>query len=479
MRAPTPRGRVPRGWRFREDCSDSATRSVAHTPRVPKRVRRQEIDRQGPLWAPARTGTHSRKGILFTAPASRTLSGDPERQPRADRPFTSVLITDGNERAALALARGLGRVGYRVQVVSRQGSSIAGQSRYVRGEARAADPLVDPKGFVRDVAAARDRFRADVIIPVSDASVLAILGDRRALGDVTIPFADLDTFRAISDKSGLIERASRLGIAVPGGHTGSTRAEVRDAAHALGFPVVLKPSRSVAIHGERRIKLGVSYAANPRELDARLDALDAAAYPLIVQRRVTGAGLGVFVLLWDGEVRATFAHRRVREKPPSGGVSVCCESIPLDRGLLEQSIALLRDAGWRGVAMVEYKNDDRHATPVLMEVNGRFWGSLQLASDAGVNFPALLVGAALGAPVLPPPSYAVGVRNHWFWGEVDHLLTRVRRSPATLDLPPDAPGRLAVVSSFLRAMPASLASASTLDDPRPFLRESRAWFRRS
>jgi hypothetical protein len=36
--------------------------------------------------------------------------------------------------------------------------------------------------------------------------------------------------------------------------------------------------------------------------------------------------------------------------------------------------------------MVEFK-DDGVNPPCLMEINGRFWGSLQLAIDAGVDFP--------------------------------------------------------------------------------------------
>ncbi len=51
--------------------------------------------------------------------------------------------------------------------------------------------------------------------------------------------------------------------------------------------------------------------------------------------------------------------------------------------------------------MVEFKADARTGTPYLMEINGRFWGSLQLAIDAGVDFPAILVAAALGAPIPP------------------------------------------------------------------------------
>src|SRR5205085_6819270 len=98
----------------------------------------------------------------------------------------------------------------------------------------------------------------------------------------------------------------------------------------------------------------------------------------------------VFALFDRGALVADFAHRRLREKPPAGGASVLSESAPVDPCLREQVVRLLGSIGWHGVAMVEYKHDLRSGATVLMEVNGRFWGSLQLAVDAGVDFPFLL-----------------------------------------------------------------------------------------
>ena len=66
--------------------------------------------------------------------------------------------------------------------------------------------------------------------------------------------------------------------------------------------------------------------------------------------------------------------------------------------------------------MVEYKRDSATGQPYLMEVNGRFWGSLQLAIDSGVDFPRILVACALGEHGQQMPSYRVGVRSRWWWG---------------------------------------------------------------
>ena len=83
---------------------------------------------------------------------------------------------------------------------------------------------------------------------------------------------------------------------------------------------------------------------------------------------------------------AFFAHKRLRERPPWGGVSVLSESAEPDPRLKALARQLLDDACWHGVAMVEFKVAP-DGTPYLMEINTRFWGSLQLAIDAGVDFP--------------------------------------------------------------------------------------------
>ena len=103
--------------------------------------------------------------------------------------------------------------------------------------------------------------------------------------------------------------------------------------------------------------------------------------------------------------------------------------------------------------MVECKRDLDRGGWRLIEINGRFWGSLQLAVDAGVDFPALLVRAALGSPLAPPPAWRAGVRLRWEWGDVDHLLLRLVRSREQLALPVGEPGRPGAVAAFFAHLP--------------------------
>ena len=389
-----------------------------------------------------------------------------------------VLVTDGEQRSSLAVVRSLGRAGHAVHVTSTRGDSIAGASRHCRAEHAAGSALDDAPAYraaVRRIAAAE---RAEVVIPMTEPSLLALLGTGGTPDDFVMPFVDRETFARISDKQRVLDEARCLGIAVPEQRVACDHASALAMAPELRYPVVLKPSRSVASRDGGGVRLSVSHVDGPRAFKFALAALDRDAFPLLVQQRIVGPGIGIFLLRWDGRTVARFAHRRLREKPPAGGVSVCSESAEADPALVERSIALLDAFAWRGVAMVEYKVDGETGVPYLMEVNGRFWGSLQLAIDCGVDFPALLVALALGERPAPVESWAVGRRNRWWWGEVDHVLARLRHAPAMLALPPDAPPVLGALGDLaLPWRPGRRGEVLRLDDPLPFVRESLDWLR--
>lgn len=385
-------------------------------------------------------------------------------------PRERVLVTDGNERAALATVRSLGRAGHPVVVAAWRPRSLAGASRYCAAEVILPDPLQDAAAFIAAMQQTVAREGVRVLMPISEQSLRTALTIDWAARGVVVPFPDAATFARISDKQALLAAAGRLGLAVPAQHV-LTQPEQQVPA-GLGWPVVVKPSRSVS----GQIRIGTAYAVDRSSLASILRGIPVDAYPVLLQQRVVGPGMGIFLLRWDGRRRAMFAHRRLREKPPAGGVSVYCESVAADPHLVDASDALLAAFDWRGVAMIEFKLDTATRTPYVMEVNGRLWGSLQLAVDAGVDFPRLLVDAALGRPLAAPPEYRVGVRSRWWWGDVDHLIARVRRSNAALALPPDAPSRGRALLDFLTLWrPGDRNEVLRSDDPGPFVRETINW----
>jgi len=383
-----------------------------------------------------------------------------------------ILITDGNERVALAAARSLVRAGHAVSVAAPTRVSLAGVSRGVRPQRLAFDPLTDPAGYAAAVSRLVGQERTDVLLPMTDPSLEAVLEHGSALpAGVALPFPDLSTYRAASDKAHVLALAGRCGFGVPETRIiatpGACDGAVPDAAF---FPAVVKPHRSVVTAGGIRRKLGVTPVADAIACRRALAALPAAAFPVLLQRWVVGVGEGFFALRWGGRTVAMFAHRRLREKPPAGGVSVYRESIALEEQLAGPGVRLLDALDWQGVAMIECKREQATGRQVVMEVNGRFWGSLQLAIDAGVDFPSLLVRCAAGETVPERGPYRVGVRSRWFWGDVDHLYLRLRGG----DSP--AGSRFGAMLDFLRVRPGrDRGEIWRWRDPAPFVVETLQW----
>lgn len=392
--------------------------------------------------------------------------------------MSRILVTDGDERSALATVRSLGRAGHRVYVTAHRRGSLAGASRYAADEAQVPKPDQDPNACVETVRDLVGSWGVDLIIPIAETSIHALLPVRRQLAGARIPGPDYESFRAVCDKARLMDVARSMGIPTPHQVRIESPDERSEALGRVEFPAVLKPAHSVVSAKEGYRKTNVQHVSNTREMDEALDGLPAEAFPVLIQERIVGDGTGVFLLRWDRRLLAAFCHRRLREKPPSGGVSVLRESVPLDAQLVQRSLQLLSHFDWRGVAMVEYKRDAKSNRPYLMEVNGRFWGSLQLAVDAGVDFPRILVEAAIGSSPDSVTQYETGVRTRWLLGDIDHLLLRLSRSDRELSLPADAPSRGRAVLDFLASCgPAVRNEVLRWNDPHPALRESVTWLR--
>jgi len=394
-----------------------------------------------------------------------------------------AIVLDGNQRSALAVVRSLGKRGISVVVGDEAPRSLSSVSRYCRKSFVYPSPFVDPDKFLEVIVdRARDNTDA-VLLPMTDVTLSEVLKNRETLSKyVRIPFSDLATYQAVSDKVAMFRTASSLEVPMPKtlfSDNYSTIPELVSESGMLGFPLVLKPGFSRIKRDGKWLSTNVRYARDLQEFRAVVMDEPFRSLSFLVQEKVEGPGLGIFLFMDKGEIIARFAHQRVREKPPSGGVSVLCQSITPPHEALEAGRKLLEHFQWTGVAMIEFKWDARLGQPKLMEINGRFWGSLQLAVTAGVDFPYLLYAYAMGLELPPQEDYNLGVKSRWELGDLDHLLIRFRRRNDELQLPPDALTRQRLLKEFIWDFfrPSVHREIFRLDDPKPFVAELRQYFR--
>ncbi len=394
----------------------------------------------------------------------------------------NVLVTDGDSRSALAATRSLGRKGCRIVVAGQHQRSLAAASRYCHSAAQVTDPLIDGRQFVADVQSIIGREKIDVIFPMTEQSIneLNRIRDMIEEAGVVLACATAVKMQAVSDKFRLFQRAIELDVPMPKTVFISNPAEFEKKADLIQeFPVVIKPSLSRLWDGKAYLSTRVMYAQDADQLADLYQSQKALEYPSMIQERIVGPGTGLFTLFANKRHQALFSHQRLREKPPSGGVSVVCQSVPLDQDMVDAAKKLLAEVDWSGVAMVEFKRDSRDGRAKLMEINGRFWGSLQLAVAAGVDFPGLYFDFLLGDDAFETPkNYRYDHRMKWFYGTLDHLLIRLKKNSQQLNLPPDYPSKWETLCEFFH-LGGRNSSFDVLDrrDPGPFILETRQYFR--
>ncbi|HTT25178.1 MAG TPA: hypothetical protein VMG82_40055 [Candidatus Sulfotelmatobacter sp.] len=361
-----------------------------------------------------------------------------------------ILVLDGDQNQAVACVRSLARQGHSVFVGESHPWSKAGWSRYASGVFQYPSPARSAAGFVAELIVEVAKEPGTLVLPMTEVTTLPVSKHRKqfmaAGARLVLPGHD-DLMHAI-DKKYTTRLARSLGLTVPKTCSVSDGDELNDRSRSMSFPLVLKPRTSQEHSADDALQMTgrPKYARNADELAARFSEMRRRCSSVLVQEFVEGTGSGYFALMDHGELRAEFAHRRIRDVHPTGSGSALRESILPVPGIREKSLAMLRALNWHGVAMIEYRIRPDNV-PVFIEINGRFWHSLALACYAGVDFPGLLSRMVELGDLGSAPDYKPGVKCRWLVGDLRHLIEVWKGPPA--GFPGRFPGRLPTLFSEL------------------------------
>jgi len=362
-----------------------------------------------------------------------------------------VLVLDAATTQALTVVRSLGSRGINVAAADSVQWAKSFFSRFCGETFAYTSPAVSIDAFLKGV---QDLLRGrpyDLLLPISDRTILPISLRREEVSPLlkALSLPPHEAIEIAQDKEKTLHLAQSLGVPVPATKCLDDLSQLEEIADSCLYPIVVKPRASYRVVGDQVISGGrPQYAFNREEFIAKYKAAHQLSPFPIVQEFVPGVGFGVFMLMNQGQPRVLFGHQRLREMFPTGSGSSYRVSVPVDPRMREYTLRLLQALNWHGVAMVEFKQDRRDGIPKLMEINGRFWGSLPLAIAAGVDFPYLLCRMMLEGDIEEVVTYRVGVRCRWLVGDLVHL-GEVFKGP-----PPGWPGpfprRGETVIDFLR-----------------------------
>jgi predicted ATP-grasp superfamily ATP-dependent carboligase len=333
-----------------------------------------------------------------------------------------VLVTDGEQRCALAACRALAAAGYEVGVASAQGPAAAKWSRCCSQAITVPDAQHDPAGFAEQLRIQLERRRYDVVLPGGDASLLALSAHRERLEPlVRLGLPAHDVVEACLDKDLVDRRAQEAGFAQPLTIRCLSTGDGRRAAARLGYPVIVKPRRSFsALHATVQKPVVAAGDGALSEAAGRLGT------PFLVQEFLGDASIvscaGVAI---DGLLLGFVTSRYARVWPPGRGSVACSETFAPPPALRADVTRLVAVLGWSGVFELELL-ERRHGQPGAMDFNTRLYGSLALAVRAGCNLPAIWCHYLVHQELIDGEA-AAGLRYRWEDGELFSLFRALVR----------------------------------------------------
>lgn len=335
-----------------------------------------------------------------------------------------VLLTDGEQRSVVAAVRGLAQAGYEVGVAASRPGVAAHWSRSCDARYHLPDPWDDPAVFALALSHLVRDGTFDVLLPGTDASLLAISAYRDYLEPhVRLGLPAHEKVVRSLDKLVLSEQAESAGIPCPPSTACVERDEVMAAARAFGFPVVLKPVTSLVRTDRVAWRQPGVVIEDESHLNARLHDF---GLPLIVQRReAAGSVVSVAGVMSGDTLVARACARYARTWPATSGSASLSVSIEPPEELVHRVAQLITGIGWQGIFELELL-ELADGSLRSIDLNPRVYGSLALAIDGGANLPALWCDLLLGRDVAGSEALA-GRRYRWEEGEIRNALQHLRR----------------------------------------------------
>jgi hypothetical protein len=205
----------------------------------------------------------------------------------------------------------------------------------------------------------------DIIVPTGARSTHVLLSARKSIriGNILFDQNNLQVF----DKIPFLAMVEKLGVPIP--ETYLKTDEIKE------FPVFFKQ------RFEKGVNLrGILYTR------AELEELSQEV-PIFYQEFIDSVGnYDVGFLARDGVILTYFMHNALYNWPKPGGSGVVLKTYYNER-ILEYTSVILKKMNYNGWGLVQFKYCHKRKDFVFMEVNAKFWASIEFAF---LNNPAFL-----------------------------------------------------------------------------------------
>lgn len=286
------------------------------------------------------------------------------------------------------------------------GSSRSVEARYV-----VPRPRGSATGFIAGVNEAATSGSYDVVFGGGDDWMAALSTYQSSIA-ARIAHPEAAVVHAALDKMDLTKRARKAGLSAP--HTETATDQTMDAWDG---PVVVKCRAHWSDGQTRPLRIEARLFDDIAAARPQIDLIrDAGAHP-VLQEPVRGGLSALIGIFHDGRLHGRVQQVSPRLWPTPNGASARARTVAVDDELASRAETLLTDLGWWGLVELQFlTGDDGRAQ--LIDLNGRFFGSMALANTARPGLADAWGRLALGEPLPHLRDAPAGFKYAWLAGDI-------------------------------------------------------------
>lgn len=298
-----------------------------------------------------------------------------------------VIVTHGRSLIALMIAQSLGARGIDIIGCDDVGMTVLSFSKYVSKNCVHAPLEEDEEQFIQDlIAIIRENKPEDnrpyLLMPAFDDAIIIAKHKDRFKDLITVACPEYEAINKVHPKDHFAKTAMELAIETPKTWLPKNESELGGILDDIEFPAFIKPPNQVGGRGISKLKDKTELKKAFSDLQKEYEGEQ-----ILIQESAEGVDYCYCGLFDHGELMTSMVYHNRQKFPNESGPGVVRETMDnqLFDPLAEQ---LMKPLKWHGVVEIDFMWDgNAETTPMMIEVNPRFWSGLDHSMKSDIDFP--------------------------------------------------------------------------------------------
>ncbi len=283
-----------------------------------------------------------------------------------------VLIISTIPRFAYQVALSMGLAGAGVHVLMDRPWSMVRLSRFCRRYWSTTRDRIESgdERLIRQINNYCQLYGVDIVIPADTRSTRLLCRHGNDFDTMIFPTPDIHLFERLYDKWTFSQYLGEIHVPQP--QTQRIQ-DVSELGNTICFPVIVKPTSSENSEGVVRLdsKESLQQLISEQKI--------ASNKPLLVQEYIPGHDIDMSILADHGEVVAWTIQQRQSDDWTT-------MTFLNDPDITDLGRKIVQACNYHGVAHIDMRKNPQTGRTCVIEINPRFWGSLEWSVFSGVNF---------------------------------------------------------------------------------------------